>query len=226
MADQTTGSTDNTNGATGQTQATDNTQTATGEQSQATVQTNETANQNSTLLGATTSTNNATTTTDTTAQTTAQVQTAPENYTDYTMPEGIKVDPMLISKFNPIFKECNLTQDQAQKLVSAQAEEIAAYQKNMQSTFDGWKAESQKLLGSTPEKSLALTAKVFDSFDGGKDVRTLLEQTHLGDHPTMVKFFKALGESMVEDNFVPGSSAGQQSQKSPAKIMYPTMKTE
>ena len=47
-------------------------------------------------------------------------EAAPEKYEDFKLPEGMEVNTDLLDKATPVFKELNLTQDQAQKMVDLQ----------------------------------------------------------------------------------------------------------
>jgi hypothetical protein len=49
---------------------------------------------------------------------------APETYADFTAPEGVTLDKEAIAAALPMFKEMNLTQEQAQRLVTLQAENV------------------------------------------------------------------------------------------------------
>ena len=48
-------------------------------------------------------------------------QTPPDEYADFSMPEGIQLDETMLAEALPVFKELELTQTQAQKLVDFQA---------------------------------------------------------------------------------------------------------
>ena len=50
---------------------------------------------------------------------------APEAYTAFTMPEGIEVNEEVLAEFEPIAKELNATQEQAQKLADFGAKLVA-----------------------------------------------------------------------------------------------------
>jgi len=71
---------------------------------------------------------------------------APEKYADFEAPEGLTVDPKVIESAVPIFKELNLSQDQAQKLfdfyTTQQKALISAPQEAFNATVKQWRADT------------------------------------------------------------------------------------
>ena len=133
----------------------------------------------------------------------------PESY-EFKVPEGMTLDAETVEKFTPIFKEAGLSQEMAQKLVDAYApiaqklveSNREAAIKDYENMSEGWKKESIKQFGADYKKALAPAAKIIEKTGFGKDVRELLEETRIGNHPTMVKFLVWVGKHMSEDSFV------------------------
>ena len=46
---------------------------------------------------------------------------APDTYKDFSVPEGIEIDPKVLEEFQGTAKDLNLSQDQAQKLIDMQS---------------------------------------------------------------------------------------------------------
>lgn len=142
----------------------------------------------------------------------------PEAY-DLKVPEGMDIDKVLLEKVSPIFKEIGLTNEQAQKLADVYAPYVkSTLESHRKTVIDGWnkqteewKNESLKMLGAEAPQQLAFAAKVINKFgteykneDGskGNDLRDLLEETRVGNHPAMTRLFIGLGKLISSDSFV------------------------
>jgi len=161
-------------------------------------------------------------------QETGDPQGAPEEYTDFSIPDGMELDPDALKSFTPIARELNLTQAQAQQLVdvyaaqltalqSAQAEAVAEVRKGW---VEGIKTDTE-IGGSALAENVGLAVKALDRF-GTPELRKALEESGLGDHPEMVRVFYRIGKAIAEDTIDGGQDtpAGSE-QKSHAQILYP-----
>lgn len=166
---------------------------------------------------------------------------APEKYEAFKAPDGYEVDEKFAGEASAIFKEMNLSQDQAQKLVdlySGKVLELAdAPYKAFEDLRNGWRKEviSDKDLGNgadglKPEVA-ATIARAVDSLPPtiAKDFREALTLTGAGDNPAFVKAFYNLAQRLGEGSLVKGGnpSPGGQSAKgtvpSPAQALYPQL---
>lgn len=142
-------------------------------------------------------------------------QGAPEQYEAFTAPEGFAIDEQMLGTFAPVFKELNLSQAQAQKLVDAAPQLItpavqAATSKVLEQVgyagYAEWPAQvkaDKELGGDKLQENLAVALKARDAF-ATPELRKLLETTPLGNHPEMIRFFYRAGKAISEDGFVPG----------------------
>lgn len=153
---------------------------------------------------------------------------APEQYEDFTVPEGMELDTAALENFAPIAKELNLSQDQAQKLVDMYASQVQGLQKAQIEAMAAQRAEwvnqirtDQEIGGVDMNKKIGVAVKAIDHF-AGREFRQLLHDTGLSDHPDMVRAFYKIGMAMEEDKMTPGHAGGS-AQKTPAQIMYPDM---
>lgn len=143
---------------------------------------------------------------------TTEADGAPEKYEAFAMPEGMEIDSSLLETAEPVLKELNLTQGQAQKLVDTFASWRAADAQQLQEAFDNdvkqWKqdAESDKEIGG-PEfsENVGTAIKALDRF-GTPELKSLLDSTGLGNHPEVIRFMLRVGGTISEDQ--PGT-AGQ-----------------
>jgi len=150
---------------------------------------------------------------------------APETYADFKLPEGMEADTGLIEAISPIFKELNLSQEKAQKLLDAYNGVVAERSKTQadefKSTVEGWtKAiKDDKDYGGTKFAETAkLANKAVAAFDKG-DLVGLLKRTGLCNHPEIIKAFAEAGKLISEDaGILPNGDGGQP--KSKADIIY------
>ena len=150
---------------------------------------------------------------------------APEKYADFTLPEGMAMDKTLAEKATAEFKALGLSQDQAQKLVTLQAESAKAYADAAMSEFtkqvDTWKQDTKKQYGEKYNDEVAVAAQAINRF-GSPELRAVLNETGLGNHPELVKFFVQVGHAIKEDNPVDGQRVAEKA--SDAEVFYPGMK--
>jgi hypothetical protein len=136
-------------------------------------------------------------------------QGAPEKY-EFKAPEGKQFDAEIIGNFSEIAKELNLTQDAAQKLVETMGPKIAERQlAQIQAVQNEWTQQSQvdkEFGGDKLNENLAVAKKALDSF-GTPELRSLLQQSGLGNNPEVIRFMYRAGKAISEDTFV-GNSAG------------------
>lgn len=153
-------------------------------------------------------------------------QGAPENYSDFTLPEGVTISEEMTSEFKTLAKELNLSQEQAQKLVNLQVKNSQGTTDRIltdyQQTVKGWKSESEKAFGGELKDRLTSSAKALARFEGGTQVKELLNQTGLGNHPAFVRLFSEIGKMISEDTMHEAGKKG--TPKSTAEIFYPNMK--
>jgi len=154
-------------------------------------------------------------------------QEAPEKYADFALPEGVTMDKAMLEKASAEFKAMNLSQEQAQKLVTIQAEHAKAMNAEIINSFkkqvSDWKDQTVKLYGNEFEKKSGVAAAAIDRF-GSPELRQLLNDTGLGNHPDVVKFFVSVGEKMAEDQ--PGEGKKPQGEKSTAELLYGSTMTK
>lgn len=153
----------------------------------------------------------------------------PEKYVDPTLPEGMKLNPELKSKFDAVAKELGLTQEQYQKIVNVQAEAVSGEVKTKMDQFNqtvqGWKDKTKEIHGAQTEAVLAQAAKgidkIFSDPKENKEFREMLseEATGLGNWNLMVKALSFVGKAVSEDKFIEGAR-GDDKKKSTAEVLY------
>ena len=148
---------------------------------------------------------------------------APEKY-EFKPAEGQELDAAALEQFEPIARELNLTNEQAQKMVDlygskimpmVQQQQVEAWQK----TTEQWAADvkaDKEIGGDKLTGNLSAAQRALAQF-GTPELKEYLEGTGLGNHPELVKAFVKIGKAMSEDGMVDGSNQGQ---RSAAEVLY------
>lgn len=167
---------------------------------------------------------------------------APETYADFTMPEGRTLSKDTMAEALPIFKELNLNQDQAQKLIDFATKNQISTEQAGQAAYnamrDGWRNEVLK--DTTLSSGTDLKPEVKESIGravdslgpelGGK-FREVMNTTGLGDNPTFVKAMFEMSKFVTEGRPVKGGGPSPAGQSAPgakppsiASAMFPKLK--
>ncbi|HHY2959557.1 peptidase [Enterobacter hormaechei] len=134
---------------------------------------------------------------------------APEKY-EFTAGEGVELDTEALKDFEPVARDLNLTNEQAQKLVDAYPKILAGVQQRQaeawQKQTEGW-AETVKadkeIGGDKLTANLSAAQRALEQF-GDPELKEYLDSTGLGNHPALVKAFIKVGKAMSEDKVVTG----------------------
>lgn len=162
----------------------------------------------------------------------AKAEGAPEKYADFKAPEGFELDKESMEKASVIFKELNLSQDQAQKLVDYYSGLSKADAESTQNRFKemvtGWREESLNhpdLKGKMERNGPVLTAvaKTIDSL--GPELagafREVMDLTGVGNHPAFIRAFYALAQQLSEPGHVTGRGPSAFGQAAPGRQAGP-----
>jgi hypothetical protein len=151
---------------------------------------------------------------------------APEAYTDFTAPEGVTLDPVMVTDLKAVAKEFDLSQDKAQKLVDLGV-------KMQQRSAEAWVAQQEAWVNSVKTdkdiggeklaENMAVAQKAMTAY-ATPEFRAFLDQTGMGNHPEMIKAFHRIGKSISEDGFVPGGK-NTGVQRTAADRLYGNSKT-
>jgi hypothetical protein len=156
----------------------------------------------------------------------AEAPKAPEAY-EFKAPEGRVFDSEVMASYSQVAKELNLSQESAQRLLDAVGPKMAERQMAMiEATRNGW-ADSSKsdreFGGEKLSENLGVAKKALDAF-GTTELRTLLNETGLGNHPELIRFMFRAGKAISEDRMVTGAAtqakAGPRSFADLAEALY------
>ena len=152
---------------------------------------------------------------------------APVEYTDFTAPDGIKLDDDIVGEFKAFAKEKNIPQEDAQKFVDMGAKIAqktqAAYMEQMEQAQAKWVSDSRvdkEFGGDKLNENLAMAKKALDTF-GGEELTKLLTESGLGNHPEIIRYNFRVAQAISEDRLVPGGA--KPAGGDPLAKMYPSM---
>lgn len=142
---------------------------------------------------------------------------APEKY-EFKAPEGRQFDNEVIASFSEIAKELNLTQESAQKMLDKVAPKMAERQaQQVEAIRQEWASLSQndkEFGGEKITENLSVAKRALDTF-GTPELRSLLNDSGLGNHPELIRFFFRAGKAISEDSKVIGTGSTAPSKAGP-----------
>lgn len=157
---------------------------------------------------------------------------APVEYEDFSLPEGMDVDQEALGEFTKFAQEHGLSQEAAQSLIDSHVSNIEKFTEAQQERWseikESWSKEAlaDKELQSEEggsEAAVALAKTAVEKLGGG-ELQEALELTGAGNHPAVVKAFYKMGKAMAEDKMVFGGTASDTSSK--AAKLFPSMKSK
>jgi len=132
---------------------------------------------------------------------------APQDYT-FTAPQDVTVDDAVLGAFSDVAKELALPQDAAQTLLDKMAPVMASrQQEQVQAARKQWEADARadaEFGGDKLTENLAVAKRAMDAF-ATPELKTLLNESGLGNHPEIIRAFYRAGRAISEDGFVAGS---------------------
>jgi len=150
----------------------------------------------------------------------------PDTYADFAMPEGMQIDEAALTEAIPVFKELGLTQAQSQQIIDLQAKLVQAGSEKQVNDFNqlmtDWRTqtENDSEIGGDSFPENVKVAQAAISQYGTPELKQLLEEQGVGNHPEVVRFMVRVGKTLKED--VPGSPGAATSQaKSRVDLLYP-----
>lgn len=149
-----------------------------------------------------------------------------EAYADFTVPEGMELDSALLEQAAPLFKELGLNQEQAQKLVDFQAQQVQAGQQGQMDAFNQLKNDwveqaknDSEIGGDKFDESVGIAKEALSKF-GNEGLTKLLNDFGVGNHPDVIRFMAKVGRLTKEDN--PDDSGNPVGKpKDRVSILYP-----
>lgn len=151
---------------------------------------------------------------------------APESY-EFTAPEGQQLDKEATDELAGIAKELKLSQEEAQKVADIGAKMAQKWGNQqaeaIQKAAAEWAASAtadKEYGGEKLAESLSTAKKALDAF-GTPELRSLLNDSRLGNHPEVIRFMVRAGKAISEDRMVTGGAGPATASTNVAKSLYP-----
>ena len=143
---------------------------------------------------------------------------------EFKAPEGVEFDKDRLTKFTELAKTHKLSPEAAQAVVDLEAERVQAHLDLRKQWVDQVKGDKE-LGGDKLTENLATAQKAFSLLPEGEaaELKSLLNLSGFGDHPSVVRWMHAVGKMLSEDKHVPGSNQPPATPPSTAQRMYPNM---
>lgn len=124
-------------------------------------------------------------------------------------------------------KALDLTQEQAQQLVDLNIKHDKALTDQVTTESNKWLSElpsDKEFGGEKLSENLAIAKKAIDTF-GTPELKQVLEQSRLGNHPELIRAFYRAGKAISQDTrFVAGGSGTAPAKGDAATSLYPNQK--
>lgn len=135
---------------------------------------------------------------------------APENYSDFTLPEGFSIDDNGKKQVSELFRGLNLSQKGGQKLIDAFTERITAQREADLNALAERRREWRNQIRQRPAfaSERALAKKGLDAVVRDPEEVALFTNSWMQDHPAVFSMFVKVGRLLGEDTPLPnGASA-------------------
>lgn len=155
-------------------------------------------------------------------------QTTPGAYADFTVPEGMDIDAELLGKATPLFEKYNISKEDAQSFVNLYAGQIQAGSQRQVDAFNqlmtDWQNQStndKEFGGDKFEESVKTARAAVEKF-GTPELKQLLEEQGVGNHPEVIRFMYRVGKLTAEDNPAATKGTAPRGEKDRISILYPS----
>jgi hypothetical protein len=148
----------------------------------------------------------------------------PEEYGEFTLPEGVEVDQETLDTFKTKAKELGLSQEKAQELVDLQAQTAQSSQKQLKDAIaqqhQQWldqAKQDEEIGGEQFDQNVETARKAIETF-GTPELKQFLDESGLGNNPEMIRFARRIGAAISEDSLTPGGSG--RGKQNPADVLF------
>jgi len=155
----------------------------------------------------------------------AKPEGAPESYEAFTVPEGFQLDNDRVTEASSIFKELNLTQSKAQKLIDAYCkfakDQQTAEANQLMERQKEWRNSIRSREDFREQKALAdKGVRLLLTTDAQ---RKLFTGTWLQDSPELFDLFVTAGRLVAEDNMTKNTQSTQPSESQINMARFPDL---
>lgn len=157
---------------------------------------------------------------------TKEKEGAPEEYEEFTTPEGVELDTEVTGELKTLAKELNLSQKDAQRLADLGLKQASKFSEQPNKIVADAKIEWEKQTQNDEEiggrklaENLSVAKKAMNAY-GSDNLKTLLNESGLGNHPDVIRFMYRAGKAISEDTIVRGAGNDTPKPKSAADMLY------
>lgn len=124
--------------------------------------------------------------------------------------------------FKTLAQECKLSPEQVDKWLAFQEgcamHQTQHAQAQKREQIAAWAHQTRAVYGAGLEKEITFALRAADTF-GGPELRELLEETGLGNHPVVIRTLSGIGRTISEDASLGGQPSAPQD-KTFAEALY------
>jgi hypothetical protein len=145
------------------------------------------------------------------------------------LPEGWALDRGVMDNFTALAKDLKLDSQNAQRLVDqfVQVQQSFAQQQQQAQVqrVEEWGQQVRQSYGTNFDSNINSAQRGVE-FAGGEALRTVLNQTGLGNHPVLVEAFRKIGAALADDKIAGTAAPGPRELTEDEKYarMYPNTK--
>jgi hypothetical protein len=147
------------------------------------------------------------------AEAPAEAPGQPYEWQDFTVPEGVQLNEEITTSFKSILEDAKLSpQEKAQSLLDLQGKLTQSLMESQEQAkaeqAQQWAAQikaDKELGGENYSKTVETAVKAIEQY-GSPELRSLLNETGIGNHPELVKFCHRIGKALSEDGLVMGGT--------------------
>ena len=126
--------------------------------------------------------------------------------------------------FKQLTQQLGLNQEQVEQLLAFEtacaAHQTQLRQEDKQKQAVSWARQTRAIYGAGLEEEITFALRAANTF-GGPELRALLEETGLGNHPVVIRTLSGIGRTISEDA-CPGGTPAAPQDKTFAQALYGT----
>lgn len=153
---------------------------------------------------------------------TAQQAPHPDPYADVVLPENSSLSADDLDAFKQAAAQVNLPAPALAQWLSLEENHrmqmAQAADENRRTQHAAWARQTQDFFGPAWQEEVSKAVRAADAF-GGAELRKLLEETGLGNHPVMVRTFHAVARCISED-VTPGGAPSATTDRTFTQALY------
>ena len=135
---------------------------------------------------------------------------APESYSEFALPEGFTMDESVAEETTGMFRQLNLSQQGAQKLIDFYTQRVIAQKERDLADLGQRRTNWRKEVRQRPnfEEERALAKRGMREVVNTPEEKALFKDSWMSDHPAVFGMFVKIGRLLGEDTPLPNGSAG------------------